>query len=182
METLTKDVSTLILLNKELSPRDFINLCASESSPKITQLCNDENIWKQRLLIDFPYLNYKSNYKNNYLKVVRAISKSAENIKDYIINQQLGKEFEKNLKDEYLRELFDRYFKLINTIVADVFNTINEEKKKMKWAKKKKIIDETLRFSSISKFLIYPYDEFPMILKHINEEIATRIRPIFYEI
>ena len=43
----------VIKLTEELSPQDFINFCASDTSPNIVRICNMSELWIKRLNKDF---------------------------------------------------------------------------------------------------------------------------------
>ena len=108
MENLPKDPTSLLLLNKELTPKDFLNLCVSQSNENVKKLCKSDELFKQRFSIDFPSLVLyyqvlkQEMEKEEYLKVVKILSEATELMIDKLIDFQLGKNFKKNLSKEFL--------------------------------------------------------------------------------
>ena len=84
MNKLPKDMINKLI--DELSPQDFINFCASETSPNVVRICNIEELWEKRLKKDFSYVlekfpNFgKANPKPAYIELFSKISKMAETL------------------------------------------------------------------------------------------------------
>lgn len=128
MENITKDPASLILLNKELKPKDVINLCSVNRN--LRNICNNKDIWRQRFQIDFPYLvkyvDLNENPKNSYLEVFSKISKAHEEMTDKIFTMQYGVNYRDILKKKIVNVFSDYYYWFIVHILKIISRRISK--------------------------------------------------------
>ena len=103
MEKVPKDVIEKI--TNELSPRDFINFCNSDTNKTF---CERKDIWDRRLKKDFGFLlsrlQYTENTRNTYLSLFLKTSKATEKLIEAV---------KKYLKNYDYNTLYDLFFNLL---------------------------------------------------------------------
>ena len=89
MDKLPKDMIGKLV--DELSPQDFINFCASNTSENVTRICNMNELWDRRLRKDFPYIMNKfpefgkEDAKTSYLSLFQRFSKMCETFTEIVL-------------------------------------------------------------------------------------------------
>lgn len=144
MENLGKDLSELILLNKDLSPQDFINTCASQVNPSITKLCKQESLWNKRFQVDFPFLvkctqkfskileNREStsygkakDFKKKYLQVFNLFLNLSREIVEHIGNK-FFQDLWNNFTSEYKNSLYSKVFTFFHEYFKNLFYEVEK--------------------------------------------------------
>lgn len=129
MDKLPKD-----LINKlidELSVQDFINFCASNTSPNVKRICDMEEVWIRRLKKDFPKIvnefpKVVTFPKIVYLEFFSKISKLAEEFVETVL-REYG-EARKFLTPEFRPFLYKIFYDLIIYTITEVLKGDYESK------------------------------------------------------
>ena len=113
MDKLPKDM--VIKLTEELSPQDFINFCASDTSPNVVRICNMPELWIKRLNKDFPLIvkefpEVVDSPKKIYLELFLRISKMAETFTETVL-KEYGK-MRQFLKPEFKPFLNQQFYQI----------------------------------------------------------------------
>ena len=122
MDKLPKDMIGKLV--NELSPQDFINFCASNTSENVTRICNMNELWDRRLRKDFPYImeNFKKfgkeDAKTSYLSLFQRFSKMAETFTEVILNQY--NDMRKFFSPEFKKFLYENFYDLCAEAVKRV--------------------------------------------------------------
>ena len=123
MEKLPKDMINKLI--DELSPQDFINFCASNTSNNIIRICNMNEIWLKRMQRDYPFIvaklekNRLDNSKEIYLQIFSRIAKFAETFTELVLNEY--GQVRQFLSSAFKVLLNDHFYKLAVEAIKDVF-------------------------------------------------------------
>ena len=125
MNKLPKDMINKLI--DELSPQDFINFCASETSPNVERICHMPELWEKRLKKDFEYIEIirkfqgvKLDPKLEYINLFSRISKIAETFTEIVL-KAYG-ELRKYLKPEFNGILYQMFYQLCNDALKNVLS------------------------------------------------------------
>lgn len=104
MDKLPKDL--IFKLTEDLSPQDFVNFCASNTSENIARACNMEEIWDKRLEKDFPYIIQNFDFTNKHKKEIYIrVFTSISDISDFLTNkilEEYAKIFKSRIQGIYI--------------------------------------------------------------------------------
>ena len=128
MDKLPKDM--VIKLTEELSPQDFINFCASETSSNVIRICNMSELWIKRLNKDFPLIvkefpKVLHTPKKIYLEVFLRISRMAETFTETVL-REYGK-MRNFLTPEFEPFLYQQFYKLCTDAIVDALKRRNKD-------------------------------------------------------
>ena len=134
MDKLPKDI--VIKLTEELSPQDFINFCASNTSSNVVRICDMPELWIKRLNRDFPYIvkqfpKILNASKKIYLELFTRISKMAEMFTEIVLKEYGNmRDF---LKPEFSSFLYKQFYLLCIDALQNVFKKDIEEEDDEDW-------------------------------------------------
>ena len=119
IEILPKDVVEKI--TNELSASDFVKFCTNNYS-----ICNLNDVFKRRILRDFPFLkemfdDWNTNSKIRYLETFTEISQEAERLTEKVINT--FDNVAKYLSPEYRKDVYSYLFK----VLTDSIQVVSDE-------------------------------------------------------
>ena len=165
MDKLPKDMIGKLV--DELSPQDFINFCAANTSENVTRICNMNELWDRRLRKDFPYIVEKfegvgeQEPKADYLEIFKRFSKMAETFTDTVL-EKYG-ELRKFLSPDFKRFLYGSFYDLCTTSVR---NVLRKDYNDDDW-----IVDSVLDTYYNGKFSTIKFQYFPG-MKHDEERFG----------
>ena len=196
MDKLPKDM--VIKLTEELSPQDFINFCASNTSSNVVRICDMPELWIKRFNRDFSYIIKEfpkifDAAKQGYLELFTRISKMAE-IFTEIVLKEYGK-MRDFLKPEFPSFLYKQFYKLCVDVLQNVLQKsvhdrkeveeVGEEEEEEEW------ISESVRDTYYNNTVTL-FDYFPGTRDNINsryefqekweDEIESPLRSFVKEI
>ena len=129
MDKLPKDMIGKLV--DELSPQDFINFCAANTSENVTRICNMNELWDRRLRKDFPYIMEKfegvgeQEPKADYLEIFKRFSKMAETLTEIILRDY--DELRKFLSPDFKKFLYENFYDLCTEAVKRVLKVGYDE-------------------------------------------------------
>ena len=183
MDKLPKDM--VIKLTEELSPQDFINFCASNTSSNIVRICDMPELWIKRLNKDFPYIIKEfpkvfDAAKQGYLKLFTRLSKMSETFTEIVL-KEYGK-MRDFLKPEFKPFLYKQFYLLCADALQNVLQKPDYDRE---WISES--VRDTYYDSTVTLFEYFPgtkddidsrydfqykwYDEIESPLRSFVEEI-----------
>ena len=134
MDKLPKDM--VIKLTEELSPQDFINFCASETSSNVIRICNMSELWIKRLNKDFPLIvkefpKVLDTSKKIYLEVFLRISKMAETFTETVLREYGN--MRNFLNASFKPFLYQLFYNLCSDAIINVLKSRNKSEYEDDW-------------------------------------------------